>query len=81
MIKALKEIKFDSVGGTIKYMANHTFQYGPVGAGSPMWTLQHQPGEKFVMIHIGPLNPGESQTKYVDGKLMLPPWMIKAWKK
>lgn len=81
MIKALKEIKFDSVGGTIKYMANHTFQYGPVGAGSPMWTLQHQPEGKFVMIHIGPLNPGESQTKYVDGKLMLPPWMIKAWKK
>jgi len=72
MIKALLEIKFDSAGGTIKYMANHTFQYGPVGTGSPIWTLQHQPGGKFVLVH---------PEKYSDGQLMLPPWMVKAWKK
>ena len=41
IIKALEEIKFDNVGGTIDYMKNHTFKYGPVGSGSPMWTLQH----------------------------------------
>ena len=81
MIKALEEIKFDSVGGTIDYSPHHTFRYGPVGTGSPIWTLQHQPGGKFVMVHIGPLNPGETQEKYVDGKLLLPPWMVEAWKK
>jgi branched-chain amino acid transport system substrate-binding protein len=81
LIKALEDITFDSVGGTIDYMPNHTFRYGPVGAGSPLWTLQHQPGGKFVMVHIGPLKAGETQEKYVDGKLMLPPWVIKTWKK
>lgn len=81
LIKALEEIIFDSVGGTIDYMPNHTFRYGAMGAGSPLWTLQHQPGGKFVMVHIGPLKAGESQEQYVDGKLMLPPWLIKAWKK
>ncbi|MCF8142860.1 MAG: ABC transporter substrate-binding protein [Deltaproteobacteria bacterium] len=77
MISALEDIKFESVGGTIDYQQNHTFRYGPVGVGSPMWTLQHQPGGKFVMVHIGPIEPKEKQDKYVDGKLLLPPWMFK----
>jgi branched-chain amino acid transport system substrate-binding protein len=81
LIKALEEIIFDSVGGTIDYMPNHTFKYGAVGAGSPLWTLQHQPGGKFVMVHIGPLKAGETQEQYVDGKLMLPPWVVETWKK
>jgi ABC-type branched-subunit amino acid transport system substrate-binding protein len=81
MIKALEEIVFDSVGGTIDYMPNHTFKYGPLGGGSPLWTLQHQPGGKFVMVHIGPLKSGETQEQYVDGKLMLPPWVVETWKK
>ena len=77
MIKALEDINFESVGGTIDYLQNHTFRYGPVGIGSPMWTVQHQPGGKFHMVNIGPLKPGETQDKYVDGKLLLPPWMSK----
>ena len=77
MISALEDIKFESVGGTIDYLPNHSHRYGPVGIGSPMWTLQHQPGGKFVMVNIGPLKPGETQDKYVDGKLLLPPWMTK----
>ncbi|GEM_PF-650506 len=81
IIKALEEIIFDSVGGTIDYMKNHTFRYAPVGAGSPLWTLQHQPGGEFVMVHIGPLKAGETQDQYVDGKLTIPPWVVKAWKK
>lgn len=81
MIKALEEVKFDTAGGTVNYGKQHSFKYGPVGKGSPIWTLQHQPDHKFVMVHIAPINPGETQEKYVDGKIMLPPWMIKAWKK
>lgn len=81
MIKGLEQITFDSVGGTIDYMDNHTFRYGPVGTGSPLWTLQHQPDGKFVMVHIGPLNPGEKQEKFIDGKLLLPPWMAESVKK
>lgn len=72
MIKALENIKFDSVGGTIYYGRTHTFQYGPVGVGSPIWTIQHQPEGKFVMVH---------PKKYAVGELLFPPWMIKAWKK
>mgnify|MGYP001067996092 CR=1 FL=1 len=67
MVKAVEKIKFDSVGGTIDYDdANHSHIWGPLGKGSLLWTLQHQPGGKFVMIH-----PEE----YADGELMLPPWM------
>lgn len=69
MIKAILEIKFDSVGGTIKYMANHSHNWGPVGTGAPIWTLQHQPGGKFVLVH---------PQKYADGNFMLPPWMIES---
>jgi branched-chain amino acid transport system substrate-binding protein len=81
MIKALLEIKFDSVGGTVKYMPNHSHLWGPPGIGSQMWTLQHHPENKLVMVHIGPLKSDQRLADYVDGKLLLPPWMIEAWKK
>jgi len=81
MIKALLEIKFDSVGGTIKYMPNHSHLWGPPGVGSPIWTKQQQPGGKLPVVHIGPLKADQQQKDFVDGELMLPPWMIEAWKK
>lgn len=81
MIKALLQIKFDSVGGTIRYAANHSEAYGPVGAGMPMWTLQHQPGGKLRMVHIGPRTSSQRLEDFCDGELMLPPWVMEAWKK
>jgi branched-chain amino acid transport system substrate-binding protein len=81
MIKALPEVKFDSAGGTIQYPRDHTHLWGPPGIGSPIWTVQHHPGGKLVLVHIGPLKPDQRLENYVDGELMLSPWMIEAWKK
>ena len=81
MIKALLQIQFDSVGGTIKYLPNHSHFYGPVGVGSPLWTKQQQPGGKLAMVHIGPLKSEQRLSDFCDGELMLPPWMIDAGKK
>jgi len=73
MVKALEEIKFDSVGGTFDYdNKTHSHIWGPVGTGAPIWTIQHLPGERIEAVH-----PPELAT----GELELPPWMLKAYGK
>ena len=64
VVKALEEIRFETVGGVLDFKANHTVLWAP--DNMILFTVQHQPGGKLVVIH-----PEDIAT----GELMLPPWI------